>query len=96
MKPLKIALIVLAALILTPILLMQGLSTYLSLQNAATDAQTRPAVVSSARDCVSLKENRPSAWDIGDEKYGQFLKGWIETCEREVATEPSPAVRLSL
>ena len=44
-----------------------------------------------ARDCVSLRHNRVSAWDVGDEKYRQFLKDWVETCEREAADRPQSA-----
>jgi hypothetical protein len=98
MKLLKIALIAVVALILTPILLMQGFHLYISIQNLQTKASTpraEPAASPAARDCASMRHNRPSAWDVGDEKYRQFMKDWVETCEREAAADPSAPVQLS-
>lgn len=100
MKALKITLIVLAVIVLAPIVLAQGVVMYLVARDQAAEEQTNKAELATvasagARDCVSMKQNRPSAWDIGDEKYGQFLKNWIETCRREAAADGTPAVQLA-
>ncbi len=98
MKALKIVLILVAALVLTPILLFQVFDLYNSAQRSKMKAETAAAesVASSAPlDCASMKDKRPSAWDVGDEKYRQFMNDWIATCEREAANDPNPAVQLS-
>jgi TPR repeat protein len=69
---------------------------YLTVTNVTEDAEASQPALSAARDCVSMRKNRPSAWDIGDEKYAQYLKDWIEICQREAAADPSPPVQLSL
>ncbi len=98
MKLLKIALIAVVALILTPILLMQGFHLYITVQNLQTRAEAprdEPAASPAARDCASMRHNRPSAWDVGDEKYRQFMNDWVLTCEREAAADPGAPVQLS-
>lgn len=98
MKLLKIALILVAVLILTPVLFMHVYGLGLSTRNVSQSAQvdTAKAAPETARDCVSMRHNRPSAWDVGDEKYRQFMKDWIDTCEREAAIDSSPAVQFGL
>ena len=85
MKPLKIALIVLGVVIVTPLVLAQGVVLYLTANDSLTEAQTKKAELSTvgsagARDCVSMKHKRPSEWDVGEEKYNRYVKDWIETC----------------
>src|SRR5262245_22053353 len=102
MRPLKIALIVLAVIILTPLVLAQGVVLYLVATDHAAEVQSNKDELatlstSAARDCVSMKQNRPSAWDIGDEKYREYLNNWLETCQREAAAgDAAPAVQLAL
>jgi TPR repeat protein len=101
MKPFKIVLIVLATVILAPLVLAQGVVLYLVAKDSASEAQANQAELATvasagARDCVTMKHKRPSAWDVGDEKYSQYLKAWIETCQREAAANPAAAVQLSL
>jgi hypothetical protein len=95
MKPLKIVLILVAALVLTPILLFQAFDLYNSAQRSRMKAESTAAesVASpTPLDCASMKGKQPSAWDVGDEKYRRFMNNWIVTCEREAAIDPSPAV----
>ncbi len=101
MKPLKIALIVLGVVIVTPLVLAQGVVLYLTANDSLTEAQTKKAELSTvgsagARDCVSMKHKRPSEWDVGEEKYNLYVKNWIETCQRTAEADPAAAVRLSL
>jgi TPR repeat protein len=94
MKLLKAALIVVAAAVLAPIFLFQVFDLLTSTRRATTttaETVTAPA----PRDCVGMRNNRVSAWDVGDEKYRQFMKEWVETCEREAATDSSAAVQLA-
>lgn len=96
MKLLKIVLIVLAVAILAPIVVAQGVVLYLVAGDRATEAQAREdelATVSTqgARDCVSMKQNRPSAWDIGEDKYRQFMQTWLDVCQREAAAPDAAA-----
>ena len=98
MKLLKIVLIAVAALILTPIVLMHAFNLYVSVDNRMRTPQTAvaaPAPAPAARDCASMRHKRPSAWDVGDEKYRQFMKDWIETCKHEAAADTSAPVQLS-
>lgn len=98
MKLLKIVLIAVAALILTPIVLMHAFNLYISVDNRMRTPQTAvaaPAPAPVARNCASMRDNRPSAWDVGDEKYRLFMKDWVETCEREAAVDSSAPVQLS-
>ena len=104
MKTLKIALIALAVLILTPLVLLQALSMYSSSHFAALEAKEKQdqaaavaALPEGARDCVSREKNRPSAWDVGDEKYRAFMTEWLASCERASrADDAVPEVRLAL
>jgi len=104
MKALKIALAIFAVLILTPMVLLEALSLYSRSHWEAIEAketQERTAAVAalpeSARDCVGRQKNRPSAWDVGDEKYRAFLTEWLASCERESrADDAIPAVGLAL
>jgi TPR repeat protein len=98
MKLLKIVLIAVAALILTPIVLMHAFNLYISYDNRMRTPQpvaAAPAPTPGARDCARMRHNRPSAWDVGDERYRQFMKDWITTCEREAAVDVTAPVQLS-
>jgi TPR repeat protein len=102
MKALKIALVVLVAVVLTPIVLAQGVVMYLVVKDQAAETKAKQvelATVTSAgaRDCVSMKHKRPSAWDVGDDNYQQYLRDWLVVCQREAAAiDAAPAVQLSL
>lgn len=101
MKALKIVLIVLTVMILAPIVVAQGVVAYLVAKEEAVEAREKRAELATvstpaARDCMSLGQNRPSAWDVGDEKYLQHRKDWLETCGREdAAPDAAPAVQFS-
>jgi TPR repeat protein len=104
MKVLKIALITLAVLILTPLVLLEVLGFYSSSHFAAIEAkekqETATAIAASpesGRDCVSRQKNRPSAWDVGDEKYNALMTEWLASCERAAgAADVTPEVQLAL
>lgn len=104
MKVLKIALITLAVLILTPLVLLQAPGFYSTSHFAAIEArekqETAAAIAASpesGRDCVSRQKNRLSAWDVGDEKYRAFLTEWLASCERAAdAADVTPDVLLAL
>jgi TPR repeat protein len=101
MKPLKIALIVLGAIIVTPLVLAQGVVLYLTANDSLAEAQGRKDDLSTvgsagARDCVSMRHKRPSEWDIGEEKYSRYVKDWTETCQRAAEADGAAAARLSL
>jgi len=108
MKALKIALAVLAVVVLATIVLAQGFITYLAASNRdvlakdeaaktqAHQAELATVATAGARECVSMKQNRPSAWDVGDVKYLQHKRSWLELCQREAAVpDAAPAVRLA-
>jgi TPR repeat protein len=105
MKAVKIVLIVLAILVLTPIVLLQALGLYSTTHFARIEAQEKkekedqlaklPA--GGVRDCVGMQQNRPSAWDVGDEKYRKHLQDWLDICQRVAALQDAPvAVHHSL
>jgi TPR repeat protein len=105
MKAVKIVLIVLAILILTPIVLLQALGLYSSSQFARIEAQEKKEKEDQltklpsggVRDCVGMQQNRPSAWDVGDEKYRKHLQEWLDICQRAAALQDAPvAVHHSL
>ena len=108
MKALKIALLVLAIAVLSTIVLAQGFIMYLAAsgrdvlaKDEAAKAQAHQAELATVataggRQCVSMKQNRPSAWDVGDEKYLQHKKDWLEICRREAAVaDAAPAVQMA-
>jgi TPR repeat protein len=101
MKALKIALLVLAVIVLTPIVVAQGVALYLVAKDQPTEEQTKKAELATvatagARDCVSMKQNRPSAWDVGDEKSRLYLTDWLDLCQREAAADTAPAIQFAL
>jgi TPR repeat protein len=104
MKALKIALIVLAVLILTPLVLLEVIGLYSSAHFARVEekeklekAELVAQLPESGRDCVHRQKNRVSAWDVGDEKYHAFLRDWLAACERAArAAEATREVQLAL
>ena len=108
MKALKITLAVLGIVVLSAIVLAQGFITYLAASGRdvlaredaakaqANQAELATVATAGARACVSMKQNRPSAWDVGDEKYLQHKKDWLDICQREAAAaDAAPAVQLA-
>lgn len=101
MKLLKIALIAVAVIIVVPFVLVQGVVHFFIVNDSVTEAEANKAELATvasaeARDCVSMAQERPSEWDVGEEKYNLYVKKWIETCQRAAEAEPAAAVRLSL
>jgi TPR repeat protein len=97
MKALRIILITLALLIAVPIIVMQAIGLYASAVATRAEQAAKQAKQAEldrianplARECLRLEQNRPSLFDVDEQKYRQFLDGWIDACTKAVATDPS-------
>ncbi|MBV8792386.1 MAG: sel1 repeat family protein [Pseudolabrys sp.] len=97
MKALRIILVALAILIAVPLIVMQGIGLYASAvatkaeqaEKQAKQAELDRIANPIARECLRLKQNRPSSFDIDEQTYRQFLDGWIDACTNAVAADAS-------
>lgn len=87
-----IALMAVVMLATAPFLLAEG-------NSQPTPAQGAPPAKAStaANECLRLKDNRPSSWDIGEEKHRQAMQRWTDACQQAVTAEPaSSRLRIAL
>ncbi len=97
MKALRIILVTLAILVAVPLIAMQAIGIYTSavatkadrVEKQAKQAELERIANPIARECLRLKQNRPSSFDIDEQTYRQFLDGWIDACTKAVAADPS-------
>lgn len=85
------ALMAVAILAAAPFMLTEG--------NSQTTSQSAPPARASAaaNECLRLKDNRPSSWDIGEEKHRQAMQRWTDICQQAVTAEPAnPRLRIAL
>jgi len=97
MKALRIILVILAILIAVPVIAMQAIGLYASAvatkaqraEQQAKQAELDRVANPIARQCLRLKQNRPSSFDIDEQTYRQFLDEWTDACAKAVAADPS-------
>jgi TPR repeat protein len=97
MKALRIILVTLAILIAVLFIAIRVIDLYAiavvtkaeRVEKQARQAELDRAANPLARECLRLKQNRPSTFDVDEQKYRQFLDGWIDACTKAVAADPS-------
>jgi TPR repeat protein len=97
MKVLRIILVTLAILIALPVIAMQAIGIYVSA--VTPKAEQREARAKQAeldrianpltRECVRLKQGRPSPWHVDEQKYRDYLNRYIDACRQAVASDPA-------
>jgi len=97
MKVLRIILVTLAILIAVPVIAMQAIGLYVNAvtskieeaekkaKQAELDRVTNPL----ARECLRMKQDRPSSWDVDEQKYRDYLNRYIDACRQAVASDPA-------
>jgi TPR repeat protein len=97
MKVLRIILVTLAILIAVPVIAIQAIGLYV---NAVTskveqaEAKAKQAELDRianplTRQCLRMKQERPSLWDVDEQKYRDYLNRYIDTCRQAVANDPA-------
>jgi TPR repeat protein len=97
MKALRIILVTLAILIAVPLIAIRVIDLYAIAvvtkaeqgEKQARQAELDRAANPLARQCLRLRQNRPSTFDTEEQKYRQFLDGWIDACTKAVTADPS-------
>ena len=97
MKVLRIILVTLAILIAVPVIAMQALGLYVNAvtskveeaekkaKQAELDRVTNPLT----RECLRMKQDRPSSWDVDEQRYRDYLNRYIDACRQAVASDPA-------
>lgn len=97
MRVLRIILVTLAILIAIPIIIVQAVGIYVNIGTAKFDqaekrakqAELERVVNPLTRECLRMKQDRPSPWDIDEKKYADYLNRYIEACRQAVASDPA-------
>ena len=97
MKVLRIILVTLAILIAVPVIAMQALGIYVNAvtskieeaEKKAKQAELDRVANPLTRDCLRMKQDRPTSWDVDEQKYRDYLNGYIDACTRAVASDPA-------
>jgi TPR repeat protein len=97
MRVLRIVLIALAILIAIPVIVVQAVGIYVNIGTAKFDeaekrlkqAELERIANPLARECVRMKQDRPSPWDVDENKYADNLNRYIEACRQAVASDPA-------
>ncbi len=97
MKVLRIILVTLAILIAVPVIAMQALGLYVNAvtskieqaEKKAKQAELDRVANPLTRECLRMKQDRPSPWDVDEQKYRDYLSRYIDACTRAVASDPA-------
>jgi len=97
MRVLRIILVTLAILIAIPIIIVQAVGIYVNIGTAKFDEAEKRAKQAElervanplTRECVRMKQDRPSPWDVDEKKYADYLNRYIEACRQAVANDPA-------
>jgi TPR repeat protein len=97
MKALRIILVTLAILIALPVIAMQAIGIYVSAVTSKAEqaeAQAKQAELDRVanpltRECLRMKQGRPSPWDVDEQKYRDYLNRYIDACRQAVASDPA-------
>jgi TPR repeat protein len=95
MRVLRIILVTLAILIAIPIIVVQAVGIYVNIGTAKFDEAEKRAKQAElervasplTRECVRMKQDRPSPWDVDEKKYADYLNSYIEACRQAVAND---------
>lgn len=97
MKVLRIILVTLAILIAVPVIAMQAIGLYVNAvaskvehaEAKAKQAELDRTANPLTRQCLRMKQDRPSPWDVDEQKYRDYLNRYIDACRQAVANDPA-------
>ncbi len=95
MKVLRIILVTLAILIAVPVIAMQAIGLYVNAvtskveqaEGKAKQAELDRVANPLTRQCLRMKQDRPSPWDVDEQKYHDYLNSYIDACMQAVASD---------
>jgi TPR repeat protein len=97
MRAFRIILVTLAVVIAVPVIVSRVIDVYANIwmaklvaaEKRAKQAELERAANPLTRECVRMKQDRPSPWDVDEQKYADYLNRYIEACRQAVASDPS-------
>jgi TPR repeat protein len=97
MKIVRIVLITLAIVIALPVVAIKvidlGAAIWMAklaeAENQAKRAELASAATPIARECLRMKQERPSPWHVDEQTYRDYLSRYIDACRQAVANDPT-------